>query len=707
MGDSAGLSAIAHGGPRGLDRAARRQSGVYYTPPWVTSLLVEETLGALIGELRRRHGVDDMTHDRIGRLDDYSHELSTLKVVDPSCGEGAFLVAARDRLVRERIFVDEARRRGGGDVGAITRSVVRHSLYGIDIDLDAVAAARRALSRQAFTSSEPDDLLEKHVRCGDALVVAQADEPSGDARTFTWEAAFPEVLRRPGGRAGFDCVLGNPPYVRLHYVHKFDAEVVARLKGARRPDGSPVYESAQAPGLDLYLPFIERGIELLNDQGRMGYIAPSAWLVNEYGRGLREKVRRAQCLEGWVDLKDAQVFAGARTYTALQLFRKGPQRVITLRSPTTIDREGSVRVARTEASSISYASLSARGPWIFVSPSERSLLDRLSRACDRLGDLPGCLIGFRGVESGKDDLFHFRRVGEGRFVRARGEARRGGPGSEGEIQLDEALMRPLASGNDIKRYAAREPTLWILFPYDVEGEPRLVDAATMAARYAATWDYLKRHERELRARERGRMDRDDRFWGYNYPKNLKRHRLPKIGVPQTVRRLSAFYDSVGSMYFNNVRVGGILAPTEAFAWFLLGVLNGPVADFAWRSGGARPKRGGYYEANKQFLAPLPVPRATAAQIERAGEAARALQGLHSERRRIEDSPVRGQESTRAELTRLIAAIEGAEAVMSEMLFALYGLTRGERRLVERPSSAGEGGAPTSATLTAGEPAARP
>ena len=80
-------------------------------------------------------------------------------------------------------------------------------------------------------------------------------------------------------------------------------------------------------------------------------------------------------------------------------------------------------------------------------------------------------------------------------------------------------------------------------------------------------------------------------------------------VAQTVPEMRVCADYSGVSYLNNVRVNGILAARDIDLSFLLGVLNGPVADFVFRRIG-KPKQGGYYEANRQFIAPLPIPNAS-------------------------------------------------------------------------------------------------
>ena len=87
------------------------------------------------------------------------------------------------------------------------------------------------------------------------------------------------------------------------------------------------------------------------------------------------------------------------------------------------------------------------------------------------------------------------------------------------------------------------------------------------------------------------MDRDHDWWGYVYPKNLDKHSRQKLIVAQTVPQMRVCADFDGSKYLNNVRVNGILNAAGCDMAFLLGVLNGAVADFVFRrtkAAGLRP-----------------------------------------------------------------------------------------------------------------------
>jgi len=121
------------------------------------------------------------------------------------------------------------------------------------------------------------------------------------------------------------------------------------------------------------------------------------------------------------------------------------------------------------------------------------------------------------------------------------------------------------------------------------------------------------------------------WYAYNYPKNLDKQEFAKLVVAQLVpsMRVSADYDA--NKYLNNVRVNGILPAKGIDLSFLLGVLNGSVADFVFRRIG-KPKQGGWFEANKQFIAPLPIPHADKKQQAEIGKRAKQLQEKWTARR---------------------------------------------------------------------------
>ncbi len=313
----------------------RKRDGVYYTPEWVTNYIVKETVGARLSDIRagnalelgallpeadlvsyrgfltsqRRTKVPDNRASRMMRaLDQYETALSQVKVLDPSCGSGAFLIQALQFLLKERRTIADERARIAGtaslfDNDASMRAILSNNLYGVDINPESVEITQLALWLNTALPGKPLSNLDAHIRCGNSLVGSDFgefyntknpttlfagldDHTRESVNVFDWTTAFPEVFGDdvPDSERGFDCVIGNPPYVKLQNFRKVKADESDYFIEARSPDGLPLYESAQTGNYDLYLPFIEKGVSLLNRRGRMGYIAPSLWLKSEYGR---------------------------------------------------------------------------------------------------------------------------------------------------------------------------------------------------------------------------------------------------------------------------------------------------------------------------------------------------------------------------------------------------------------------------------------
>ena len=632
----------------------RKTDGVYYTPEWVTHAIVEEVVGGRLGDLRAELGFADLpplTDEAVaayrafrssrGRrtapvagewlafLKTYRLRVDGLRVVDPACGSGAFLIQALDRLIAEyRWIVDQEERITGvrelWNQDALIRSILSLNLYGVDINPESVEITQLALWLHTAAPNTPLCTLDRNIRCGNSLVGPDfyADQqpellPAEErerVNVFDWREAFPQVF----GRGGFDCVIGNPPYIKLQNFRRAHPDVAGYLTSRDRADGSPLYASTRAGNFDLYLPFIEKGLALLRPGGRMGYIAPNVWLVNEYGESLRRALRASRALDRWVDFKSFQVFEEATTYTALQFFRAEPRDAVAC----LFALDGPLpRLDWTRADAVPYDELPTDGAWNFMPTDERRLIARLSASCRRLED--ACAAITVGVQTSADDIYQLERLAPERY-RTRGAL---------DVAVEDGVMRPLISGIEAKRYQRPATNTWILFPYTDDG--RLLAESELSGRFPNAWRYLQSHEAALRGRERGAFD-DPAWYRFGRNQNIDKQHLPKLMVPRLVTHLFAALDEEGACCLDNVDVGGILAADRSTLLYLYGILNAPVCDYVWRRI-SKPFQNDFRSANKQFIAPLPIPDAMPAQRGEVGRLALRLQDLHTRDRELADA----------------------------------------------------------------------
>lgn len=617
----------------------RKRDGVYYTPEWVVERIVKETLEPILTRFRKEAGWPPNKNPTEAQIVAYEEKLQGLTVLDPACGSGAFLITTLRYLFDEvRALQDlrfavtgKARNRDDDD---LIRDILRSNIYGVDINAASVEIARLALWLHTARGDKPLSSLEGTIKEGNSLIGPDFykgqidlsfydDEEKERINAFDWEEAFPEVFKN----GGFDAVVGNPPYVKLQNFRKVHEDMALYLKDGRPGlDEVPGYKSAKTGNFDLYLPFIEKGLDLLNDSGRLGYIAPSVWVMNEYGKGLRKLIAAGKNLHRWLDFKSHQIFDEATVYTSLQFFSKEANKAVEIAYAP----DGSVPEEpwADPGCALTVKKLDFGDRWLLVTGQERDLIDKLAKSCKRL-DEKGISKGiFVGIQTSADEIYHLERLGTNRYLHTpRGKNAQ--PPSE--VEIEDEMMKPLVSGVDAKRYQTPPARLHLLYPYaGTSSYPSLISSEDMKRKFPMCWKYLTSHETTLRSRESGKMDDDDAWWGYNYPKNLNKQHFEKLIVAQTVPSMRVCADFDGNKYLNNVRVNGILSAGPDLG-FLLGVLNSPVVDWVFKRI-AKPKDGGWFEANKQFIAPLPIPNTTPEQQADVAARARSLQVAHTAHR---------------------------------------------------------------------------
>lgn len=653
--------ALAEGpeGRLGLESAGgRKRTGAFFTPEHIVDDIVERTLAPLFDERSRR-----AAKTRSRALD----ELLDLHVLDPAMGSGHFLVGAAAYLARR--IANDPSYDGDLTLAELQGLVAERCLYGVDVNPMAVEVARLALWLSMVRDDRPLRFLG-NLHVGNSLVAtelralldggtdlfaaelgaraqemldqvaelartyaltgdqahrkerlaaelevlrepllaecdAAVDPPVGSSagRPFHWELEFPSRFLDEHGRprhdAGFDAVVGNPPYVRIQELGR---DVAAHCRAR--------YATAHG-SFDAYVPFIERGLTLLRDEGRLGFIVPNTFLKLDYGRRLRARLSHDRAVETIVDFGHAQIFDGAINYTCILVLARAGAEELTFTGVKGTSAEVRRAVTSHElpvAERYRNAALGAE-PWMLAGPQERAIIDTMLRAGPPLSDVTHQI--FQGLITSADPIYILEDGGmrDGRRI----VIDRAGH----EVEMEPELLHPLASGPDVEPYALRVLRSLLLFPYRRrDGRMHLLTADELRA-LPLTWEYLQRHETELRAREKGKMDRDG-WWAFGRTQSLDLHERPKLGVAATVRRLEVAADPGGAAYFHNVRVNGILPSDDSIELFaLLAVLNSRPVDYAFRRRAA-PLQNGYFTANKQFISWLPIPVAAPSELGQHG-----------------------------------------------------------------------------------------
>lgn len=315
-----------------MDREQRRAAGAYYTPGPVARELAERTLGGRAGE--------------------------PPTVVDPACGDGALLVAALDVLSE-------------GTCEAERRRIATRCVFGVDVDPQAVAAARR---RVAEAAGIEEAALVDNIRCGDAIL--GEDAPPELGRAFVWAQEFPQVF----ARGGFQAVISNPPYV--------DAQRMMRGSAALRRYCAGRYEAA-AGNWDLFCVFVELALRLCAPGGRCGLLVPNKLASAGYAAAARRVLAREARLLCVQDYSEAAVFAAQvlPLVVVAEKARPGEEEVCAYERMQ-VGEDGAVTaVERRELSLRAFAGEPAR-PWAIVRrPDAAAVVERLRRVGRPLGEI--------------------------------------------------------------------------------------------------------------------------------------------------------------------------------------------------------------------------------------------------------------------------------------------------------------------------------
>jgi len=300
----------------------RKAGGVYYTPKYIVDYIVANTVGKLL---------EGKTPDQV----------SQLRIVDPACGSGSFLLGAFQYLMdwhEEYYLAHDPQQwvRGkepalaplGGDEYRLStpekKRILINNIYGVDIDAQAVEVTKLSLLLKVLEEETgqlslglehalPD--LGNNIKCGNSLIgwdyfegqLIPDEKEVKRINPFNWQDAFPEVF----AKGGFDAVIGNPPYIK-EYSNR---QPFHDLKGTK-------LEKYYQGKMDLWYIFACLAIDILSESGLNGFIATNNWITNSGASILRKKLLKETEILEFTDFGEYHIFRSAGIQTMVYVLRK-------------------------------------------------------------------------------------------------------------------------------------------------------------------------------------------------------------------------------------------------------------------------------------------------------------------------------------------------------------------------------------------------
>lgn len=581
----------------------RKAGGVYYTPTYIVDYIVRNTVGALLDGKSPR-------------------EAASLKIVDPACGSGSFLLGAYQYLLDWHLswyLQNEPEKWAKGSAPAVYQAekgewrltteekkhILLNNIHGVDIDAQAVEVTKLSLLLKVLESASGQlrlglervlPNLGENIKCGNSLIGPDyydgrqmpmfGDDEFYRVNVFDWQRAFPKIF----ATGGFDAVIGNPPYVFGGNEGIEDVDKKYFKKHFFSGSGK----------INLFTLFIEKSVNILKNDGLVSYIIPNTLLrVTSYVQ-IREFMLRRTAIRQILDM-GVGVFSGATTSSVIIVLKKEDE---------VYENMVEIRMGITGRPQLTLQSDFLTAGYVFnikATGQDSGLLNKLNTNSINLGEICEELIFGVVITKNRDDVVSYTKL-------------------DG--------YKPFLEGKDISRYLIRNVQKYLLYSPGLLHRPRT--------------------PRIFEAPEKILIQR----------------------ITGGLRPLNAAYDN--QQYYNKESINNIIlkADTLYSAKYILGLINSWLINWFYRTKFTNSSTL-TVNLSKEYLSQLPIRMinfsnpAEKAAHDRLVALVESMLALHKQ------SPRTPQEKD-----LLARQIESTDAAIDKLVYALYGLTEAEIRIVE-------------------------
>lgn len=661
----------------------KKAGGVYYTPQFIVDYIVKNTVGKLC-------------------KDKTPNKVSELKIHDPACGSGSFLLGAYTYLLKWHLdyytnLADKKRLKdriyqGKGGEWFLTiqekKKILLNNIYGVDIDPQAVDVTKLSLLLKVLEGENKDVIeaqqklfreralpdLESNIKCGNSLIGSDfyydaGCELSGDdvqrVNAFDWELEFEEVMEN----GGFDAVIGNPPYLRIQGLQEYFGNQIKYFIGN--------YQSA-VKRFDIYLLFIEKGFKLLAENGLLGYICPHKFLNSDFGSGIRQFFIDNSALNSFANFGNNLVFKKASTYTGILLLSKDTKKsfkyyefsdmpMIELPLELTSLQKENFAVYNTNDFNSS--------PWMLVSASTKTVLDKLHKQPKNIGEIFDKV--FQGVVTGIDEIYFLERKNSAEENSNIIEVY--SPREGKNIKIEKDILKPILKGDDVSRYKKPNFRYYCIYPYQLENnKTKILEENELKENFPLVYEYLSRYKKELKDL-RVRFKTNPQYWySCHRGRSMTLFETERVITPEISLGCNMTLSS--PRLYHNTQVYSFLPSSESLENinYWLGLLNSKIM-WWFLSNTGTVLRGGYFRFKTKYLKPFPI---RIIDFQNFDDVA-----LHDKMVKLVDQMLQLHKNLDAAKTpnekkMLERQIDATDKQIDKLVYELYDLTEEEIKIVE-------------------------
>lgn len=399
----------------------KKINGAFFTPQNITGFIVSKTITS-----------------------------ASQKVCDPSCGCGAFLIAAT-------IFISEKFKKYIIDV-------IEENIYGVDIADYSIRRAKILLSLLSLKDGRDKKDIKFNLKTADSLIV-------------DWKKLFPKIEK------GFDIVIGNPPYVKFQDLNKGLREKLYKD-----------WLTLKTGNYNLYFAFFELGIAIMKTGGILGYITPNNYFTSLAGVPLREYLESNKLLEKIIDFNHLKLFE-AQTYTCITFLKKSEKKFFYYERVDNYEILHSLN--KLQYSKIYFADLNNK-KWRLLRNSDQENIKKIESAGKRLGDIVDIRVG---IATCKDSIYFI----DGSTL-DNGYYHKSYLGKN--YQIEKEITQPIAKISDFQIQDDLEKnSRRIIFPYRKDnGRVKIIKADDLKSFYPQCYEYFLATKEELATRDKGGVE---------------------------------------------------------------------------------------------------------------------------------------------------------------------------------------------------------
>ena len=617
----------------------KKAGGVYYTPQYIVDYIVENTLGEKI-------------------RDKTPNQISKIRVIDPACGSGSFLIRAYQYLLdyhldyysnlekppKDTIYM------GKDGVTRLTirekKRILKNNIYGVDLDTLAVEVTKLSLLLKVLEDQNKDQLesqqklfheralpnLSSNIKNGNSLIatdILKEQELTIDElkeiKPFDWEKEYSSVFQE----GGFDVVIGNPPYFNID---------TWGTNSKRKDYIKKNYKEVWNDKTDILFYFIKKASDLTSD--KLGYIISNSFLFADKADKLKNYILENIPIYKIVNFEKYQVFTEASITTCIILGSKIKNKN-TLALGLSEDNYSINNLIKILTDKNNYFNIIFNENDVF--PVKTNEIMKLNEKIDANKPKIGELIHIgKGMETGRNNIYSFKEYPE-------------------EFPT-EFIKRRINTKNCGAYYLGKENCDYVLYVEDYDNFNDLPKTIQ---------EYLKKHRAELKNRADVKR-RNRSWWNFTFPLHKEYYKYPKI-VTNYRNKKNEFALDIENEYIGFTNTTVLFDTNKKYnIKYILALLNSNVLSFRYQSIGKQTGNGSY-EYFENGIRKLPIPEVSLDEQQPFVELADKMMNIKKQYYSA---------NTPTERKLLQQQLNFLDQEINQLVYELYGLTDEEIEVVE-------------------------